>query len=128
MKPVSPDEFGKDHASLLAYVEGRCVDHGGCLERRHLMGNPERHPWVGTGLTWQPEYGTFLKNGKRLPKHDDWDCLEDLGAAGLLSIVSTANLVVGLTEKGIETAHRIRRHKIAGGAFGTFQWIEPKEE
>ena len=33
---ITVDEFGKDHWSLFAYIETRCVDHKGVLDLAHM--------------------------------------------------------------------------------------------
>jgi hypothetical protein len=133
--------WGKDHFSLLAYVESRCVDHGGRLDFDHLRANPATHPHhigpnVARGMRgglmkWEPHYGTRL-NGfwkpdgstdptKQLPDHDDWDCWEDLEAAGLIKDVGTGmNPIAEMTPKGMDVVALVRVHKAAGGNFAGF--------
>ena len=115
--------FGKDHWSLLAYVEACCVDHGGVLDLRHMRCNPCRHPLLADSRVhrgWKPEWGTRLKGGTILEHHDDWDCLEDLEEAGLVEIVSTVNGIVRLTPSGETLAARLRLHKQRGGGYANF--------
>lgn len=130
MRKIPMDEFGKDHWSLLGYVETRCVDHRGELDKRHLRVNERRHPAhsVNPG-GWRPSHGTRLKGffepttpalQRQLPAHDDIDCLDDLERAGLIRIQSTANLIVGLTVRGTIIAGKLRAHKAGGGMFAGF--------
>jgi hypothetical protein len=64
-------EWGKDHWSLLAYVETRVVDHHGYLDSRHLRKEGDTYP-------------TRLREGATEPGHSDLDCLADLVAEGLI--------------------------------------------
>jgi hypothetical protein len=126
---------------MLGYVETLCVDsiHGGVgeIDKTRVRVNPKRHPlhavkMYGERRTWKPEYGTrlsgFWKNGdakatdpkRQIKSHDDWDCLNDLEAAGLVNVISEANGFVALTDKGREVAGRLRAHKSKGGFFATF--------
>lgn len=143
-KAIPAKDFGKDHWSLMAYVETLCVDSSkggvGEIDKRRIRCNPRRHPLHAVnrnfGVTgWKGEYGTRLAgfwtnagltNLKRQMKsHDDWDCLDDLEAAGLIEILSEANGYVKLTDKGLTVGGLIRAWKAKGGMFATFQYSEP---
>jgi hypothetical protein len=138
---IPMEQWGKDHFSLLAYVESRCVDHGGRPDFDHMRANPATHPHhigpnVARGmrgglLKWEPSYGTRLKGfwnpdktedpTKQLPDHDDWDCWEDMEAEGLIKDAGTGmNPIAKMTEKGLEIAALLRAHKAAGGNFAGF--------
>lgn len=140
MRRVQETEFGKDHWSLLAYVETRCVDgvQGlAQLERNRMRCNPKSHPLLAARAPWKAEYGSRLRGffafpdradaqkaaaaGLLLLDHDDWDCLDDLQAAGLLEIQSLANPCVQLTARGIAVSASLRAHKMAGGVFANFE-------
>jgi hypothetical protein len=137
-------DFGKDHWSLFAYIETRCVDAhipGGIgeLDKRNLRCNEKAHPMNAVNFTvtgpWRPEHGTrlsgyFLEGDKRDPArllkdHDDWDCMDDLEDAGLIEIMSEANAFVRMTDKGCMVAGRLREWKAKGGYFATFRYDEP---
>lgn len=143
MKTIPITDFGKDHFSLLGYIETLCVDSieegVGTIDRERMRCNEKRHPqFVGRRcadvVRWKPEYGTrlsgyFLDGDKRDPKrqigdHDDWDALEDLEEAGLVTWISSVNGFVTLTEFGIRVANALRAHKAKGGQFATFEWKE----
>lgn len=136
-KPIPITRWGKDHFSLLGYVECRCVDNKGELDRRHLRCNIGTHPILAGSvyrdpdlMGWKDEYGTrlkgyFLKNGKtdqskRLNYHDDYDCLDDLEEAGLIELISLVNGFVCMTPFGLEIASKSREHKVKGGTFSNF--------
>lgn len=147
---VSMNQWGKDHWSLLAYVESVCVESPrqvemngkkisvGNLGHNRMRTNATTHPLLsGTGLAWKTTWGTRLKGffelegredptvaeaaGLQLTTHDDWDCLDDLGIAGLVDILSLANGWVTITPEGLALAARLREHKANGGVFATFE-------
>lgn len=70
--PTPLVEFGKDHASMLAYIETRCVDHDGVLDYRHLRGQIE------IGGCGPYEYPTQLFGGEFRHHHNDFDVIGDL--------------------------------------------------
>ena len=106
--------FGKDHWSTFAYIETRIVDHGGEPQREHMRTDKDRHPF----LAWcrnEDEFGgakkhpTRLKGGILLDDHDDWDCVDDCIAFGLLENVGSAvNPVYQLTDEGRRVAALLR--------------------
>lgn len=98
--------WGKDHWSTFAYVETRIVDYAGMLDHDHMRTDADRHPLLMsakrralTANLTGPKYPTKLKatavpdadghySMVALPDHDDYDCLEDAIAAGLLIVVT----------------------------------------
>ena len=138
---VLQEDFGKDHWSLLAYIGCRVESHQaapgvGQLDRDHMRTNETKHPLlVGprvamAQLTWKDSNGTRLKgfwdkDKKKHPErqiawHDDWDCQDDLDAAGLVCTMSLINGFVCLTPKGRDYDAELRAHKQKGGMFATF--------
>ncbi len=145
MKDLQVSDFGKDHWSLLAYIETLCVDSRvkgvGEIDKRRLRCNEKRHPVHAVNMNianvrWKGDYGTRLSgffrdsgttNKKRqIRSHDDWDCLEDFERLGLIEIMSEVNGFVRLTDKGLSLALRVREWKAKGGHFGTFKYAEPE--
>jgi len=137
MRPVPINKFGKDHWSLLAFIETLCVDFKGTVSDKHRQNfriNIRRHPGYGyfpfgtDGHQWKPSYGTRLKGffDEKDPKlqlkvHDDWDCVEDFENAGLLENKGSGlNPVFKLTPLGQTIAAELRRHKQDGGNFADF--------
>lgn len=132
---ITPDRFGKDHWSLLAYIETLVVDNQP-IDRRRMRCNPTTHPTLVAPhqhQRWEPQWGTRLKNyflkeyfdahdkaAYQLPEHDDWDCLEDLDAAGLVEFQTLTSGVVRLTPEGRRVANELREHKQNGGTFAGF--------
>ena len=144
MSNTSVDKFGKDHWSLLAYVEHCCVngrDGFGEIDRRRVRCNPNtNHMLAGVysnDTQWKLSYSTRLAGffdfeerndpekaiaaGLQLRDHDDWDCLDDLEAAGYVEVLSLVNGFVKMTEKGCDVSAKLRAHKAAGGQFAGFR-------
>lgn len=127
MSEVVPIErWGKDHWSLLLYIEVRCVDYEGKLDARHLRCNPLRHPECnanGISDLDADKYPTRLKDGIQ-ENHDDWDCMWDLFDAKLLEVENVAGESAGrelippvqvwLTDRGWQIAHKLRRFRAVG--------------
>jgi len=116
-------KWGKDHWSLLAYIESCTVDYNGELNLRKMRVNSTKRPFGnGTGIEWQNSWSTILKEGMEIG-HDDIDVLEDLISTELVENLGTLiNPRVKLTANGIEIAHEIRKHKAKGGSFKTFNY------
>ena len=142
MENVPMENWGKEHWSLVGYLDCRCTDNGGTVNGAHLRHNPaKRAAVVGSdmgrlsamcaGVGWKPEYGTKLakffnvpkeeRHFHQLPDHDDIDCLEDLEAAGVIkNIGSGLNPLIRFTKFGHAVANRLRNHKREGGNFAEF--------
>lgn len=105
------------------------------LDLRQLRCNPERHPMHAVnGKEWRDAWGSRLKgfwnpnhpnerfDEWQIPEHDDLDCLDDLEAAGLITVYSGANVFVGINEgRGMEVYVQLHKHKISGGMFANFE-------
>jgi hypothetical protein len=94
--PVPMELWGKDHRTTMLYLESRAVDYGGRIDPRMMR----------TGH----DFPTRLFNGDQLTGHDDWDCLNDAIAEGLL-VEGLGTVGVKLTDKGWEYAGNVRRLK-----------------
>lgn len=126
---IPVEKWGRDHWSLLAYVESVCVDRQ-TLDHRRMRCNQNTHPLLyrmppGLYPKGPFKYGTRLRgyfedNAKQLADHDDWDCLDDLEAEGLVEIISMINGIVTMTDKGLKLSHTLREHKAKGGNFAGF--------
>lgn len=137
---VNIEKFGKDHWSLLGYVEYCCVENKGFLDKAKMRGNENTHPLLSNNFTkWKETYGTKLKdfdykkefnpkefeqNGTYLSTHDDWDCLDDLEKNGLIEVISLAQMNVQMTEYGLLMAGKLRAHKSNGGMFANFNYLD----
>lgn len=126
-RPVPIKFWGKDHWSTLVYVETCVVDGQGELSPQRMRCDSKRHPEKVYGLRDLPpgEYPTMLFGGVLLDDHDDWDCLKDMEAEGLLEIAWAIN-VVALTDRGFAAAHALRKHRVRTGGYKDFVW-EDKE-
>jgi len=121
---ISIEKWGKDHWSTFAYIETRIVDHGGQPQIEHMRCNNQLHPQFGHRGGCASAYPTKLREGE-VPGHDDWSCLDDAEAAGLLENVGTGLYrVYKLTKVGSSVARQLRDYKANGGTFATFIPIE----
>jgi len=135
MNKIKIEQFGKDHWSLLAYVEYRAVNHNGLLDKSHLrIKNPvvaNSTPYPIPAQEWKEEWGTRLfgywnKDGTtnqslKLGDHDDLDCLDDLEEAGLIKNFGTGlNPASKLTKFGAMVMSELNLHKQNGGNFSEF--------
>lgn len=137
---VAGDEYipielwGKDHWSTLAYLETCAVDYRGLVDNRRMRCNPRLHrkfahfDYLGV-IVDGSRYPTRTKTGE-IQRHDDWSCLEDLVAAGLIKaywrvrypeqIAGGAQAKIELTALGLKIAADLRAHKARGGSFASF--------
>lgn len=132
--------FGKDHWSTFAYLETVTVDKHGRIDHDKMRTHAVRHPGEMarkspvTQLVFSEDMGrnypTRIKasvtpdaDGRYgaldLNDHDDYDCMADLEAAGLLERTSADT--VALTALGQAVAAELRSHKAGGGAWHHFQ-------
>lgn len=131
-EPAVPiEKWGKDHWSVFGYIETRIVDHKGMPDIEHMRVDTDLHPQFGNRAcrdTGNKRYPTRLNDDTTLHPHDDWSCLDDCEALGLLENIGTGiNRVYKLTDRGSRCAAALRKHKANGGVFHTFRW-EDKEE
>ncbi|HSC15407.1 MAG TPA: hypothetical protein VLI71_09840 [Gammaproteobacteria bacterium] len=97
-KPIPPDRWGKDHRSTLLYIETRCVDYGGVLDRRQLRTDTD--------------IPTRLADGTDIKGHDDLDCIDDFIEAGLVQSWGTGlHPLVSLTDAGWKAAWELRQER-----------------
>lgn len=129
---IPVERWGKDHWSTFAYLETRAVDQKGVIDNRRMRCNLRLHREfafnVGFGAIDGSAYPTRLRDGQAEP-HDDWSCLEDMVAAGLVhaEFHRSASKAFGggearvtLTPEGLQVAAALRAHKANGGSFGDF--------
>lgn len=140
---VTPDQFGHDHWSLLGYLETLMADTNtpgtGQIDHDRMRTNPRRHPllWgarasigkrADSADAWNPAWGSRIANGEKMSEHDDWDCLNDLEAAGWVDVRSLVNGLFVLTPEGDRVASVLRAHKRAGGTFKTFSYASAPQQ
>lgn len=138
------DKWGSDHWSTLAYIETVVVDcqgfHVGYDPRMRTMrrnyrllldqGNAKRATkTVASAFNPRPilgtEYPTRLKGGVLLERHDDWDCVIDMIAAGIFTFQDVdedppLGKTLVFSKKGRTIANELRDHKARGGKFAEF--------
>lgn len=131
-EPIPMSLWGKDHWSTFAYVETCVVDSKGYPDKERMRCDPSIHPAHSNKANQMfrndPAKPTMLKGfDSKDPtqnvarEHDDWSCLEDAEAAGLIKLEGTGMFPrVVLTTAGKAVAARLREHKAAGGMFATF--------
>ena len=132
---IEIDRWGKDHWSTLAYLECRVVDNKGIVDNLQMRCNPRLHRGFTNILPMGAivdgsNYPTILNDGET-EKHDDWSCLEDMVATGLIIAIyrvkKSAEFVghmearIKLTELGLQVSRMLRAHKADGGTFTTFR-------
>lgn len=138
---IPVEKFGKDHWYTFAYAETCCVDGKdgiGRLALARMRCNAEKRSMMAANMRWAPRYGTRLMGffdfadrddpakaeaaGLQLLAHDDWDCLDDLEAAGFIEVLTITNGMVRMTELGFKVSAALRQHKAEGKHFATFVW------
>lgn len=128
---IPMSNWGKDHWSTLAFIETVMVENGFFpfkgdarmrSNRRHFRLMPSDF-----GIVMPREQGSRLKDGTNAENHDDWCCIQDMAAEGLLD-KPQEDLDVGVrvkfSDKGMRIAQQLRTHKMNKGSFGNF---EPKD-
>lgn len=126
---VPMSKWGKDHWSVIAYIETRIVDYKGVPDADHMRTDHDIHPQhVGNRKSLSPisltkKYPTRLSDGSTVDDHDDWTCLEDAEREGLLESHGTGiHPWYKLTKMGHEVLAALRKHKAAGKNFVDFRW------
>ena len=139
--PIVPvAKWGRDHWTTLLYIETRCVDYKGVIGNDHMRTNARVHrKLLGEAQTRFGVTGsspTILRNGDELDRHDDWSCVEEMVAHGLVAMVKESDrkpsqqfgggeVRLALTDLGWRVAHTIRRDRAEGKP--TVRW-QPKPE
>lgn len=111
-RPVPMHLWGRDHWSTFAYV-GYVATGEREIDKDKMRTDLDRHPhgegyrkrMLGAGS--DKKYPTRLRGGTELPDHDDWDCLDDAVAAGLLTWGTWTVPWVVLTDAGLEAFTQI---------------------
>jgi hypothetical protein len=107
--PIS--QFGRDHWNTFAYLETRIVDHRGVIKLEHMRVDPVLHPHFAHEYSrmFSPA-PTRLASGE-VSSHDDWSCLDDAEAEGLIQNVGSGmNRRYVFTDKGRQIATALREY------------------
>lgn len=126
MNKITIEQFGKDHWSLLLYIETRIHNCKGVLDLNHM-----RIKNQAIESKWKPEYGTRLfgywnkdnttNSHLLLPHHDDYDCLNDLETEKLIKNIGTGlKPVCKITKKGAKILSQLLLHKQSNGQCFNF--------
>jgi hypothetical protein len=132
-------EWGQDHWSVFAYLETAVVDHRGVINNVKMRCNARLHRiFANLGFGGQVRngaaYPTLLKGGVLLERHDDWSCLEDMIAAGLMQswfydtgakMLGSGVARVEFTDLGWTLAGQVRAHRGKGGNYANFVPVLP---
>lgn len=134
---VPMERWGKDHWSTFAYLETRVVDGKGKIDNARMRCNARLHRHFAVvspfgALQDGSKYPTRAKDGD-IENHDDWSCLEDMVAAGLVraffqrtkygEVFGDCRARVELTELGQKIAAQLRVYKAAGGNYHGFEVV-----
>jgi hypothetical protein len=112
-------QFGKDHWSMFAYIECRCVDNKGILDRSHLRLDGRTYPTRLLGYFEDNLNPLLIINS-----HNDLDCADDLEDCGLVENIGTGfNRIYKMTKYGSKVASQLREHKANGGMFANFKEV-----
>ena len=121
--PVTIDRWGKDHWSTLAYAF-TCWANSAPLDPERMRCDPTLHPLHANranGDCSGPPYPTRLKGGDTLTPHDDWSCMDDAEAEGLVELHGTGlHRRYRFTLRGEAVMRALLDHKATGGGFATF--------
>lgn len=114
------DQWSIDHWSTLLYIESRIVDHKGYVDHRQLRAHPKIHPQFAHQ---KDAPGTRIHPNKIVHPHDDWSCIEDMIAEGLVEWGGTGtDPQFSLTDRGHRAAASLRKHRSRGGQYKDFQY------
>lgn len=132
MDVISPERWGRDHYSTLAYLGHVYHTHDGQIDRDKMRCKPSRRHMAGPTMAMliavhpaDERYPTTLQGGQTLDDHDDYDCAYDLVAGGMLIDVGTGmHPQFELTPKGLRVWSHLTRTRKTVGAMDTLTWAE----
>lgn len=145
---IEPARWGRDHWSTLAYIDSRMTDFGEPYlmgidpkmrtKRRHLRVFAEANAFNSAKArtyyrtrgqtTIGQDDGSRLRDNTIVRNHDDFDCIQDFAAAGLLTVTPDKiepGTAISFSDKGREVMGALRLHKQAGGQWIDFSWPYP---
>jgi hypothetical protein len=110
------------------------VDHAGKVDNNRMRCNPRLHRELmstmpGANVSDPDRYPTRAARGEVIHNHDDWSCLEDMVAAGLIKAgfkgISQAPFggtvaAIQFTDAGWAIAGQLRKHRGTGGRYAVF--------
>lgn len=133
---VKIEDWGRDHWSTFGFVAHWCMEYGNqgfsiADKRANMRTDADLHPhfvYERLGPHGHAKYPTRLRDGLKLADHDDWSCVDDMEAAGLIRDEGTGiRPVIFMTDEGLEVAAQLNEHKTRGGNWGNFVAVEDKD-
>jgi hypothetical protein len=124
---ISMERWGHDHWSVLGYLETRIVDNHGVIRNQQMRCNTRLHRAFAHSVDGAV-HPTRLREGV-VETHDDWSCLEDMVAAGLVVaefrqqnnyFFGSSEARVRFTSLGQDIALQLRAHKQNAGDWSDF--------
>ena len=124
---ISMERWGHDHWSVLGYLETRIVDNHGVIRNQQMRCTTRLHRAFAHAVDGAA-HPTRLREGV-VENHDDWSCLEDMVAAGLVVaefrqmnnvFFGSSEARVRFTPLGQQIALQLRAHKQDGGDWRDF--------
>jgi len=117
---VPPTDWGKDHWSILAFLETMAVDNKGLVKVAHMRTHPDVHPkYVHHCI--EKLYPTRLRGGSNLAGHDDWSCMEDMIDVGMIfALMRDRRVWIYFTPFGLDVVGALRAFKARGGLYRDF--------
>lgn len=108
---IKIDRWGQDHWSTLAYLETRIVDYDGVVERKHMRCDPALHPHFAHVGSYMGAASPTRLADSEMAQHDDWSCLDDAEAEGLIQNIGTGvHRRYTLTRNGQRVANSLREY------------------
>lgn len=123
---IPMNKWGRDHWSTLAFVATVMADRGqfvmtGDARMRSNRKNFQAMPSTN-GIVMRKEHGSRLSDGSSVEDHDDWCCIQDFAAEGLLTV---EEIDVGerfrFSNKGQALVTSLLTHKMKGGTFSNYK-------
>lgn len=133
---IPPQRWGVDHFQTFAYAGHVAHSESGAPDRDKMRcrpGSPMRgrqQALIALSIG-DKEYPTRLRDGGTLPGHDDWSCVDDIIAAGLLENRGTGlHPEWRLTPRGLPLWSRlcVNYRAIGGWAAVTWEWLTEAEQ
>lgn len=108
--------WGKDHWSTYTYLGYLIVHANGIPQKDRMRCDPDLHPGLLGAYQARESFGsnkypTRLKGGIEKDNHDDWSCIEDAVALGLVEWNGTGmHPIFAFTPKGWELHAKLEKH------------------
>ena len=130
---IPTSRWGRDHWTTVVYAFCCLGSHGGTLDASKMRKKPgttllrghRGHAIAGMLLSLGGESPTRLAGEVDLYGHDDWDCLDDAEAVGILhNVGSGMHPVIHFTPQGLMLGQCLRRRIRRASDADTLTWAE----